>query len=722
MKYRNLIVGGELKPICLAVMLLFSTTGHADNVLGEINVSASPLAQPLDLAQTNQTGSRLGLSIKDTPASVTVIDRETLEQRGIETTQEALKSVPGITASSAPGSPGAVFYRGFSGASVTQLFNGITVQYDAIAARPVDSWIYDRVEAIGGASSFLYGAGAVGGTINYVTKLANLDGNQTDLKAAYGRFDATQFAVGSNQMLGDKNALRFDVNRSAANGWSDGSKREAWQMAGSWLTELTPALRHTLALEYQNEQVDRPYWGTPTLRNTGSNIAIDEGTRFKNYNSQDGIYEQTVRWARSILDYKVTDKFSLRNTLYHYDALRDYRNVETYAFNATNTRVTRSNALLQRHDQTQNGNRFEFNLASSLGGLSSHWAGGLDYSVNKQTRFPLSVAGPFGTVDPYSFSTESFFSLPGVTPGFNPDRTNRVETLALFLENRTLLTRELSLLTGLRRDSIDLEVTNHRTATATNPAYFERNYTPVTGRVAVAYDLTPNANVYVQYSTAADPPAGILTTASFTQVRDFDLTTGKQWELGSKFSFGDKRGNGTLAYYDITRRNIAVSDPANPGTTIPVGQQSSRGVELALGYQITSRFLLAGNLSLVDAQYDQFNETVSGVAVSRAGNKPSNIPDRVANLWLTYRPIAPLELGTDLRHVSSRYANSANTVSEGAYTLLGAYASYKLDRKTKIVLRGKNLTDKIYSESFSGTTMAYLGQPRTLDLSIQTSF
>lgn len=721
MNHRNLIAS-KLKPLSLAVMLAFSTASHAESVLGEVNVSASPLGQPLDLAQKNQTGSRLGLSIKDTPASVTVIDRETLEQRGIETTQEALKSVPGITASSAPGSPGAVFYRGFSGASVTQLFNGITVQYDAIAARPVDSWIYDRVEAIGGASSFLYGAGAVGGTINYVTKLANREANQTDLKAAYGRFDATQFAVGSNQMLGDKNALRFDVNRSAANGWSDGSKREAWQMAGSWLTELTPALRHTLALEYQNEQVDRPYWGTPTLRNTGSNIAIDEGTRFKNYNSQDGIYEQTVRWARSILEYKVTDKFSLRNTLYHYDALRDYRNVETYAFNATNTRVTRSNALLQRHDQTQNGNRFEFNLVSSLGGLSSHWAGGLDYSVNKQTRFPLSVAGPFGTVNPYSFSTENFFSLPGVTSGFNPDRTNRVETLALFLENRTLLTKELSLLTGLRRDSIDLEVTNHRTATATNPAYFERNYTPVTGRVALAYDLTPNANVYVQYSTAADPPAGILTTASFTQVRDFDLTTGKQWELGSKFSFGDKRGNGTLAYYDITRRNIAVSDPANPGTTIPVGQQSSRGVELALGYQITSRFLLAGNLSLVDAQYDQFNETVSGVAVSRAGNKPSNIPDRVANLWLTYRPIAPLELGTDLRHVSSRYANSANTVSEGAYTLLGAYASYNLDRKTKIVLRGKNLTDKIYSESFSGTTMAYLGQPRTLDLSIQTSF
>ena len=245
------------------------------------------------------------------------------------------------------------------------------------------------------------------------------------------------------------------------------------------------------------------------------------------------------------------------------DALRDYRNVETYAFNATNTAVLRSNALLQRHDQTLNGNRFELTWDSQLAGRQSTWAGGLDYSVNKQTRFPLSVAGPFGTVNPYDFTTEMFFSLPGVTPGFNPDKTNRLTTLALFLENRTLLTPALSLLTGVRRDSIDLEVTNHRTASASNPAYFERQYTPVTGRAALAYDLTKHANVYVQYSTAADPPAGILTTASLSQVQNFDLTTGKQWELGSKFSFAEQRGQGTLAFYEITRRNIAVSDPAS---------------------------------------------------------------------------------------------------------------------------------------------------------------
>ena len=81
-----------------------------------------------------------------------------------------------------------------------------------------------------------------------------------------------------------------------------------------------------------------------------------------------------------------------------------------------------------------------------------------------------------------------------------------------------------------------------------------------------------------------------------------------------------------------------------------------------------------------------------------------------------------LELGADLRYVSARYADTANTLRDDAYTLVGASASYKLNRTTRLVLRGKTLTDKIYADSFSGSTMAYLGQPRTIDLSIQSSF
>ena len=724
LKMRRLVA----TPVSLALSALFAQGALAQEAaqgqpatLSEVVVSDMSI-DPLGLDQKQRTGSRLGLTPRETPASVTVINREVFEQRGAQNTQEILQGVPGITTSSAPGSPGAVFFRGFSGGSVTQLFNGITVQYDVIAARPVDSWIYDRVEAVGGPSSFLFGAGAVGGSINYITKLANRDGNLTEAKARYGSYNDRQLAAGTNQKLGERNYVRLDLNGNAMDGWSDNTERKAWQAAASWLADLTPDLSSTVALEYQYENVDRPYWGTPVLRPFVGEVNIDNGTRFKNYNSQDGLYKQTVKWGRWLLDYRVDDSLKLRNTFYHYDALRDYQNVETYTFNANNTRVVRSNALLQRHDQDLNGNRVEANWNTQIGELPSNWVGGLDYSVNKQTRYPTSIAGPFGSVDPTNFVTESFFSLPGMTQTYNPDRSNRVTTLALFAENRSFLTQKLSLLTALRWDNIDLEVTNHRTPTATNPAYFERNYKPLTGRAGLIYDITPAANVYVQYSTAADPPAGILTTASYAQVQNFDLTTGRQVEVGSKVSFDEGKGNATLAVYDITRKNLAMADPSRPGTTVPVGEQSSRGLELAATWLLTSNFRVSGNWSLVDAQYDEFVENVGGVSVSRAGNQPTNIPKRVGNLWLAYTPITNLEVGGDIRYVSSRYADTANTVSDAAYTVLGAYATYTFDKRTRLTARIRNLTDTVYAESFSGASMVYLGAPRMVDVSIQTSF
>lgn len=690
----------------------------------QIRAEATGASLLLDAPST--VGSRLGLTPRETPATVVIVDRDAIEQRGATDTQEVLKSVPGMLAASPPGSAGQVSYRGFGATSLTQMFNGISVQYDAISARPVDSWIYDRVEVVGGPSTFLFGAGAVGGSINNITKIASREGDFTQARASYGSYDTSQLALGINRRLGEgdgvKNVFRADVNRTNSSGYVDGNQRESWTGAFSLLTDLTPGLSHTLALEYQHEDVKRPYWGTPLLNPVSGHGHIDPETRFKNYNAADGIYEQTVKWARSILDFRFDDATSIRNTLYHYDALRDYRNVEVYKFNAANTLVTRSSPLLTRHDQSVIGDRVELTHKTEWAGMKSDWAAGFDYNVNEQTRFPRSLVLNVSTVNPYSFTTEPFFSIPGMVPGFNPQRTNRVETLAVFLENRTRFTDKLSLVTGLRHDNINLEVTNHQAATPTNPAYFERIYNPTTGRIGLIYDVTPSANVYVQYSTAADPPAGILTTASFTQVRDFDLTTGKQFEVGSKFDFLDGRGSATVAAYKIVRKNLATPDPNNTATTIPVGQQSSRGVELAASWKVTSKLTAQGNFSVVDAQFDEFTESVVGVAVSRAGNTPTNTPDRIANAWLIYQVTPALQAGVDARYVSSRYGDTANTFGDAAYTLYGVFASYRVPKYGTLTARVRNLTDEVYAASVTTDKMFYLGSPRMYELAWQTEF
>lgn len=678
----------------------------------------------LQLDVPAETGSRLGITPRETPASVSVVNREQINARGAENTQDILASIPGVTAAAPPGSAGFISWRGFTSSQVTQMFNGITLQYDAIAARPVDSWIYDRVEAIGGASSFLNGSGGVGGSINYISKLADPSQSFIDGRVKYGSFDNRELAFGLNQQLNDgpvRNTLRLDVSQTDSNGYVDREERSAFTSALSLRTDFSDQLSHTLALEYQNEKVDSPYWGTPVLQPIGGELKIDESRRFENYNVEDGRYEQRVRWLRSITEYWLSEQTRLRNTFYHYNTQRDFRNLERYTYTADNSQISRSSALQQRHDQEVNGDRVELLHTGQLFDHKSDWSLGLDYSHNVQTRYPRSTSVVFDVVDPDNFDPGHFYDIPGMTPGHEPQRSNQLNTWALFLENRTELTDRLALLTGLRHDWIDLQVTNHQTPSATNPAEFGQTYEPTTGRIGLVYELTPAANVYVQYSTAADPPAGVLTTASFGQVQDFDLTTGEQWEVGSKFDFLDGRGSATLAAYQIERKNLVTNDPNNPGETLPVGKQTSTGVELAASLRVTPKLLAEGNFAWVDAEYDEFNETVGGASVSRAGNSPSNVPDKVGNLWLTYDVAPRWQLGADARYVASAYADAANSLSVPSYTLFGAFVGYELAEDTQLTLRGRNLTDEVYARQ-AGTTMLYLGAPRSFEAALQTRF
>lgn len=677
------------------------------------------------LDQPAGTGTRLAISVMETPASVTVIDRATLDARGVRNTQEALFGIPGLSVASPPGNGNAVTYRGFSGSQITQLFNGIDVQYASIAARPVDAWQYERVEAIGGPASFLYGAGAVGGAINYVTRLATLDGDEARWQVAWGSFDDATLAMGANLRLGGdeaRQALRVDASVRNSDSAIDGQQRDALATAASWLLQLTPALRHTLAIECQQEENDRPYWGTPVRQPASGRLSVLPVTVGRNYNVGDGYYGQDVLWVRSLLEWTLEDGNSVRNTLYHYDALRDYRNVESYRLGAGNAAVIRSGALLQRHDQQVYGNRLEWAHAGTLAGLESQWNAGLEISYNRQTRFPLSLPAAIDTVALDAVTPGRFLDVPGAAIAYTPDRTNRLHTQAVFVENLTRLTPALSLLTGLRHDRVRLDVANHRAASAANPARFDRQYTPTTGRAALNWAITPQASLYAQYSTAADPPAGILSTANFASLRDFDLTRGRQGELGGKWQSRDGRHFATLAAYRIVRNNLAITDPAHPGQTLPVGQQSARGVEASFGWQPWRDLDVQGNLAWVDATLDDFYENAGGIPVSRAGNRPANTPARVGNLWLDYALDAHWSAGVDVRGVSSRFANAANTLSTAGYALWGAHLTWQWNDDSQLTLRGRNLGDRTYAAYALGGDMVYLGDPRSWEIVLRKRF
>ncbi|WP_404299236.1 TonB-dependent receptor [Alicycliphilus denitrificans] len=722
----------RLSPLCAS--LLAGLTLAPLGALAQGKVTEAPALQAMEVVDAApapngrinldtpvETGSRLGLTPRETPASVTVVDRATIEARGAQDTQEILRAIPGVTAHNAPGSIG-VSYRGFGSGSIGQMFNGISVQY-SIAARPVDSWIYDRVEAIGGPSSFLFGSGAVGGSINYITKTAERhDFSEGQLRLGQNNLKEVSLGLnrriaGSDNAAGPQHFARIDLNHRDAGNWVEGMHTRSTQLATSLLSDLGGGLTHTLAYEYQNEHVDRPYWGTPLLNPMAGELRIDPRTRFANYNSADGLYAQRVQWLRSVTQWRASDALELRNTFYAYDALRDYRNVETYRFNTSNTQVIRSGAYLQRHDHEVVGDRVEGTYKGSIAGRKSDWAFGLDVSVNRQTRFPNSLAGTVSTVDPYRFATENFFDIPGMAPGFKPDRDNKVTTTALYLENRTAVAPRFNLITALRHERIDLDLTNRRAVTAAMPATYSRGYSPTTGRIGVVWDVAPGANLYAQYSTAADPPSGILSTASFADVmNNSELTTGRQAEVGSKIDFWGGKGTATLALYQITRRNIATQDPNNPGMTLLVGEQSSQGAELSVGLRPSPRWQLQANLTHVDARYENFMQG----GVSLAGKEPTNTPATVANLWVGYAITPQLQASAGVRHVGKVYANAANTQWQSAYTLLDLGLAWKINKTSTLTGRLRNATDRVYAANLS--SQAYLGAPRTADITLHVAF
>ncbi|BCA28971.1 TonB-dependent receptor [Metapseudomonas otitidis] len=712
--------------ICACNLAYAAENKHDALELPTSTVNADREKQPgLDLDSQSPGTSRLGLSLRENPASVAVADREKIDRIGARNFLDVANALPGVNASAPPGWGGYVAYRGFNGAQVNQLFNGISLQYSA-ANRPVDAWIYDRVELVGGPSSFLHGSGSVGGSLNYITRLASRE-DSGEARIRYARFDDRETSIGINRALNDgpgpRHYARLDFSRNDSNGYIDRQERGASNVAFSLLSDLTDRLSHTLAVEYLEEKEDSPYWGAPTLNaNRTGELKIDRHDRFSNYNVDDGRYEQRTRWLRSITDYQVDDATSLRNTFYHYEGQRDYRNLEVYKYNAAGN-IARSSAYLQRHDQELNGNRLELLHKGELFGRVSDWAFGLDYSVNQQSVYPRSSSGTVDIVTPGNPDPGSFDDIPGMASGLVKARSNEVRTTSGFAENRQQLTDSLSLITALRYDHIELDATNHGAVSANAPSSFERRWDAITGRAGLVWQFTSDANLYVQYSTSAEPPGGTLTGASFTQVRDYDLSTGKQLEVGSKLDFDEGRGSATVAAYRIVRKDFPISDVNNPNGTVQAGQQTSDGVELAASYRFTPQWTLEGNVSWVDARFDDFNETVGGVNVSRKGKTPVNIPDRLANLWLTWEPVQGWRTGVDARYVSAVYANNANTQWVPSYTLYGAFVEHQLDANTKVSARLRNLTDEVYARFIhQSNAQYYLGEPRSLEVALDLRF
>lgn len=159
-------------------------------------LSAAPVAVGPAQAQDGVTwldtltvvGTRTETSVLENPASVTVLGPEELERKPPESIAEMLRDVPGVEVvdSSAAGMK-RIRIRGESSRRVTILVDGQEITDHSTFGTPilVDPSNVERIDVVRGPASVLYGAKAIGGVINIITRRGAARAVQLETGGAY---------------------------------------------------------------------------------------------------------------------------------------------------------------------------------------------------------------------------------------------------------------------------------------------------------------------------------------------------------------------------------------------------------------------------------------------------------------------------------------------------------------------------------------------------------
>ena len=110
----------------------------------------TPAQTPLNTNVVSQVGSFLGLTVRQTPATVEIVDQQTMKDRGYRTTPETVQDAAGVLSLDAAGAPAGFSMRGFDFSQVNVLYNGIKIGPQSFTSRVMDTANLDRVKFLKG--------------------------------------------------------------------------------------------------------------------------------------------------------------------------------------------------------------------------------------------------------------------------------------------------------------------------------------------------------------------------------------------------------------------------------------------------------------------------------------------------------------------------------------------------------------------------------------------
>lgn len=217
----------------------------------------------VQMEQVVVTATKTELAISESPQAISVLTREEIIKYPHLTLGEIMQRSTGVEVSQY-GPRGAVNLPKIRGAEAEQvlvLINGRRIgdaqsgKFD-LSNLPVSKDDIERIEVLRGAASALYGADAMGGVINIITKKPTPE-PYTRATASYGRFDTQTYSL-SHRWQPGAFGYGLSLSKEKSNGYRPNSDLDALIFGGQINYDLTSQQQINLAARFTDKEIGTP--------------------------------------------------------------------------------------------------------------------------------------------------------------------------------------------------------------------------------------------------------------------------------------------------------------------------------------------------------------------------------------------------------------------------------------------------------------------------------
>ncbi|MBB4154638.1 outer membrane receptor for ferric coprogen and ferric-rhodotorulic acid [Sphingomonas jinjuensis] len=641
-----------------------------------------------------RTATRLPLSQRETPQSVSVVTRAQIQDFQLNDVNQLLATVPGVSVFA--GETDRVYYsaRGFD--IQTFQIDGVGLPFAfGIQTGSIDTAIYDRVEVVRGAPGLLSPTGNPSALINFVRKRPFKD-FRTSASVQYGSFEALRLDADVSVPLTKSGSIRARAVGAAldTDSYLDRYQLKRWTGYGIVEADLGPNTVVSAGYGHQDHKSTGAMWGAIPLYYT-------DGSRIE--------FKRSANYAPDWSSWNVVDRQIFG------DITHDFGGGWTGKVSVLRRAISEDDTLFYIYGNPDRATGLGiFSYPGAFKGetrnlsLDAYLSGKLAVAGREHDVMVGVQRGAESYLQYSSYDNPTInVSLPLATlfDGRFP-KPNFPTPYTLSLDTHTVRESAYGLVRLNLADPLKVMVGgNYTHATSEGTSYgaaqnFSRSrFSPFVG---ATFDLTPSISAYASFATIFRPQVELNAANQI-----LPPVEGDNLEAGLKGEWLGGRLYASAAIFQARQNNTAFGQfDATLGRTVytPVDAKS-QGIELEFGGQLLPGLQATGGFTTMKIrnQQDQPERTF--------------VPRNLGRLNITYSPPAmpKVKLGTSIQYQSSFYFEPSNTVriDQGDYALVDLLGRYELTPALAVSVNVRNVTNAKYLTALTFDQSRY-GEPRSV--------